>query len=229
MADVCVDAPARIGVRTRAACGAAILVAGLVYVNALHNPFVYDDHRMVVANRSIGDLTNIKAIAAYDMTRPITNFSYAIDHALWGASPFGFHVTSVLLHMLNVALLFLVAWRAAGDSARRRSESRPDAPAIVAVVAAVLFASHPLMTEAVGYISGRSELLYGSWFLLAVLSGRRWMAAGGVSWAVLTMVLWTLGLATKETAAMLPFVQLAWGRLLLGARAAERKDRRDVI
>ena len=55
------------------------------------------------------DLTNVRAIVLGALTRPIVNFSYAADRVAWGAEPFGFHVTNVLLHMLNVALLFQVA------------------------------------------------------------------------------------------------------------------------
>src|SRR5207247_10562788 len=86
------------------ACGVAALLAGLVYLNALHNPFVYDDYHTVVENRSIDRLADVRAIVLHDVTRPVVNLSYAIDRALWGATPVGFHVTNLLLHMLNVIL-----------------------------------------------------------------------------------------------------------------------------
>src|SRR3972149_5940391 len=100
--------------------GAAALVAGLVCLNALHNPFMYDDYHTVVANPSILNVANLQAIVLYDMPRPIVNFSYAIDRALWGAAPIGFHVTNTLLHMLNVVLLFLLARRLVEDFAAVR-------------------------------------------------------------------------------------------------------------
>src|SRR5438046_6854499 len=100
------------------ACGAAALLGGLVYLNALHNPFVYDDHQMVVDNVSLRHLSDLRMIFLYRITRPIVNLSYAIDRAIWGAQPFGFHATSILLHMLNVVLLFRLACRLA--EARQR-------------------------------------------------------------------------------------------------------------
>src|SRR6185503_4467475 len=100
--------------RTLAAGGATALLAGLVYLNALHNPFVYDDYRTVIANTSIQSGTNLRAMLLYDVKRPIVNVSYAIDRALWGPTPLGFHVTNVLLHMLNVVLLLHLALRLAG-------------------------------------------------------------------------------------------------------------------
>src|SRR4029077_9572125 len=135
-----------------AAVGAAVL-GGLVYVNALHNPFVYDDYHTVAANASIQRLTDLRAIELHDVTRPLVNFSYAIDRALWGPRPFGFHVTNVLLHMLNVMLLFLLARRLEADRRSRSVSDTAERGAVVAFAVAALFAVHPMMTEAVGYIS----------------------------------------------------------------------------
>jgi Flp pilus assembly protein TadD len=168
-----------------------------VYLNALHNPFVYDDYHTVAANPSIVTLTNLRAIVSHDMTRPLVNASYAVDRALWGAGPFGFHLTSLLLHLLNVVLLFQIA---------RRLDSRVE----VAFAAAALFAVHPMMTESVGYVSGRAEVLCATWFFSAILCGRRWLGGEGTRWAIFTVGFWAAGLATKETAAMFPLTLLAY-------------------
>jgi hypothetical protein len=193
-------------------CAAAALLAGLVYVNALHNPFVYDDYHTVVANPSLEDVANVRRIILHDVTRPVVNFSYAIDYAIWGGRPLGFHVTNVLLHMLNVILLFRLA--------RGLTEDR-----LAAFAAASLLAVHPMMTEAVGYISGRSEVLCATFVLLALLSGRRWMNGDGAKWAMVTVGLWGVALATKETAAMFPFVLIACDWLTVPGSAAERRRR----
>jgi hypothetical protein len=174
---------------------ATALLAALVYLNALHNPFVYDDYHTVVENPSTADVTNIRAVVMGALTRPIVNLSYAVDRALWGSQPFGFHLTNLLLHALNVFLLFHLA-------------RRFDRSALAAFGAASLFAVHPMMTEAVGYISGRSEVLCATFFMLALMSGQRWVR-GGAGWGVTTVGLWLAALATKETAAMFPFVFLA--------------------
>src|SRR5258706_4043565 len=165
-------------------CGALAILAGFVYVNALHNPFVYDDYHTVQANRSIQSVSNIRAIVLYDVKRPIVNFSYAVDRALWGTEPLGFHVTNVLFHMLNVLLLFRLA------SQLTRSDVAADA-------GAALFAVHPMMTEAVGYVSGRSEVLCATLMLLALSCGRRWIRGDGARWAAITAGLWLAATATK--------------------------------
>ena len=184
--------------------------------NALQNPFVYDDYRTILDNGPITNLTDVRAIILRDSTRPVVNLSYAIDYAVWGPAPFGFHVTSVLLHVLNVMLLFLV-WRQLAGGAHSAATG--------GLVAAGLFAVHPLMTEAVGYISGRSEVLCGSFFLLAILSFGRWMRQGGARWWLLAAGLWGVALLTKEVAAMLPIVLLAYDWMFLESDVAGRRRR----
>jgi hypothetical protein len=180
----------------------AAVLGGLVYLNALNNPFVYDDYHTVVENRSIADLTDLSAIVLGAVTRPIVNLSYAFDRAIWGTAPFGFHLTNVLLHMVNVVLLFQLARRVGKGS-------------LVAFAASGLLAVHPMMTEAVGYISGRSEVLCATFFMLALMGGGRWLVEGGAKWALMTTGLWVASLATKESAAMFPFVFLAYDHFAL--------------
>ena len=206
------------------ACGAAALLGGLVYLNALHNPFVYDDHQMVVDNPSIRHLLDIRRIVLYRATRPIVNFSYALDRAAWGPGPFGFHVTNVLLHMVNVILFFVLATRLAEDRARRTPTPAANVH-VVALAAAVLFAIHPMMTEAVGYISGRSEVLCGTFFLAALLYARGWMNGGPKMWWLLSAVSWVAAIASKEIGTILPLVLIAYDWFLLGGTEAERRRR----
>src|SRR5688572_28998128 len=105
----------------RLVCSLAVVLAGLLYVNALDNPFIYDDHRVIVENRALATPGNFRAVIGHDATRPVAAISYGIDRALWGRGPFGFHATNVLLHMINVALFGLLAWRMAGDRRQRAS------------------------------------------------------------------------------------------------------------
>jgi len=73
-----------------------------VYLNALDNPFVYDDFRTVLNNPSIESVWAVSTIVYREMTRPVVNFSYALDRAVFGGSVVGYHLTSVLLHVLTV-------------------------------------------------------------------------------------------------------------------------------
>jgi hypothetical protein len=113
--------------------------------------------------------------------------------------------------MLNVALLF--------ELARKHTGRR-----LAAFLAAAIFAVHPLMTQAVGYISGRAELLCTTFLLLAFAAARRWMLGGGGVWLAATYGCWLLALASKETAVLFVLV-LLYDRLLLDGTAAERRRR----
>jgi cytochrome c-type biogenesis protein CcmH/NrfG len=159
--------------------------------------------------------------------RPLVNVSYAVDRAVWAPEPFGFHLTNVLLHMLNVLLVFQLARRSATDrtwrgAAQTGTKIQPD---VVALVAALLFAVHPMMTEAVGYVSARPELLCSSFFLLAVFAARRWMLHAGNRWWLGALGLWSLALASKEIALTLPVVLLAYDRFILAGDRTEARRR----
>ena len=197
---------------------AVALLAGIVYVNGLRNPFVYDDYHTVMTNQSIVPPITLRGIVLHDVKRPIVNASYALDRAIWGRGTFGFHVTNVVLHVINVLLLFELA-RAllviGGADRRERNWA--------AFAAAALFAVHPMMTEAVGYISGRSELMCATFLLAALLCGLRWIRGGGGVWMVATLILWLFALLSKETAAMFPIVLVASDWFTAGNAEAFRR------
>ena len=187
-----------------------------VYLTALHNPFVYDDYHTVIENASIRSVTDLRAIFWHDVTRPIVNFSYAVDRALWGPAPFGFHLTSVLFHALNVVLLFCLARRVRLD-------------VIPAFAAAALLAVHPMTTEAVGYVSGRSEVLCATFLLVALLCADRWLREGGRGRLVAMLAAWIAALMTKETAAMFPFVLVVYDWLDVARPALQFSRRLRVV
>ena len=155
--------------------------------------------------------------------RPLVNVSYALDRAIWPWQLVGHHLTSVLLHVLNVLLVFQLAWSAARTSGRTRRPGLPNASRrqVVAFMAASLFGLHPMMTEAVGYISGRSEVLYGCFFLLALLAARRWMIGDGSEVDSPGRGLWAAALMSKEVAVFWPIVASLYDRYVLGSPEAE--------
>ena len=202
----------------------AAAVSGLLYVNALDNPFVYDDLRTVLNNPSIENVWAVRTIVYREITRPIVNYSYAVDRALFGGGPFGHHLTSLLLHSLVVLLLFQVARRTVEDLPGRPGKA-PLRATVVAFTTAASFGFHPLMTEAVGYISGRSEVLCAVFFLGALLAARRWLKGQGRVFLIAAFVLWVLSLLSKEIAAVWPLVLLGYDRLVLRGDAAVSQRR----
>ncbi len=209
------------------------MFSALIYLNALDNPFVYDDIRTVLNNPSIEDVTAVRTIVYREITRPLVNFSYAIDRAIWGGHAFGYHLTNVLLHVACVLLLFQLARRVVHDQRGRRgralsSLSPPET--LVAFTAAATFGLHPMMTEAVGYISGRSEVLCGVFFIGALLTARRWLVGQGRVWMVVAFGLWVCALLSKEIGAMWPLVLLGYDRLVIaGDPGISRRRWRRVL
>ncbi len=205
----------------------AAFLAVLVYLNTLDNPFVYDDFRLIVENSSLLNAGDLQAVIVRDITRPIVNVSYAIDTMLWGRRPVGYHLTNVVLHAVNVVLVYWVAFLLSEDRRRqlRQTIGAAASSATIAFATASVFALHPMMTQAVGYISGRSEVAYSVFFLLAFLAGRRWLLGGGKRWWAACIGLWIVAMLTKETASMLSFVLLAYDWLLLDTDWAQRRRR----
>ena len=116
----------------------AAVLACVAYLNALDNPFVYDDHDTVIGNRSLADLSNLRFILVYTPFRPLVNASYAFDRWLWDYRPLGYHLTNVVLHVMVVVLLYAWIRRVIEDGG---AEVRSRGPAFVA---AACFAVHPM-------------------------------------------------------------------------------------
>ena len=208
----------------------AAALGGIVYLNTLDHPFVYDDERTVVENASLRD-PNLIALLAWERFRPLINLTYALDFQLGELEPQGYHLTSIFLHMLHVALLFLFARTAFDDSARRTASPPGASSTHFAFAVAALFAVHPMMSEAVGYVSGRSEVLCGVFLIPALLAHRRWILSGRIAWLAAALGCFVLSAGSKEVGGMWPFLALLQDQLLVtppdedreAVRAARRR------
>lgn len=189
--------------------------AWLLYLPALQGQFVFDDIPLLVLNRCHDGLAGLAL--AFDFgsghtcsLRPVRFVSYALDHAVFGPGPFGFHVTNHLLHGL-------VAWLAGALVARVTRQRW------VGAVAGLLFLTHPIATEAVAYIAGRRDLLaaLGGLGMAHVWLGFR--SALKIWHFALLALLYLLALGAHEAAVAAPAVLVAY-EVFLG-----RLDRRRVI
>ena len=186
----------RIPVRLTLAFLGCVALAGLVlYGPAFHGPFVFDDSGLPFYH-SIGDET----VSAWTSgVRPVLMISYWLNRALWGESPFAYHTVNLLIHVMNTGLVLLVIWRllswANWDPARRKWTS---------IAGATVFLIHPLQTEAVSYIAGRSESL-STLFLLLAYALFLYRGREEISWteAVGVLVLFGIAVAAKENAVSL--------------------------
>jgi tetratricopeptide (TPR) repeat protein len=186
-----------------------VLIVGAVYVNSLDGPFVYDDRLTVVGNASIRHLDDPVALVLVDIFRPVVNASYALNYAISGLNPRSYHVTNVLLHMMNVGLLVLCVRRLA------RGQD-PTTTARLSLLTALVYGVHPMLTEAVSYVSGRSELLCTLFALVSLVLFVDAVRSGGWGRWFGAWVAFVLALGSKETSAVVPFVLAAaeWFGLL---------------
>ncbi len=161
-------------------------------------PFQFDDDGVIVRDAAAHD---VMTALTHPGLRPLLRVSYA---ACWqtGLGPLAFHLFNIGVHLLNVELVLRLSARATRPGARA---SEP--PDTTAVVAALLFALHPIHSEAVTYLSGRSVSLATTACLAALLLGA---GGGGVLRAVGAAVAMLVAVSVKETAATLPAGLLLW-------------------
>jgi hypothetical protein len=160
-------------------------VAVVVYLPSLAGPFHFDDYNVIVDYPTVHAWSTLFERAGAGV-RAVLKASYVLNWTL-DPGPLGFHIVNIALHALNTVLLFFIG--------RRLTPDRGQTPALIA---ALLFALHPMQTEAVTYISGRSSSLMAAFYLGALLAYLR-----GAHWT-LSCLLFVLALATRETAVTLP-------------------------
>src|SRR2546426_9628034 len=91
---------------------ALVLLVVLAYGQSVNYPFVYDDRSGILDDPLISHAETItQAGGALSESRPATNFSYALTHALFGFSNAAFHATNVIIHIVNTLLVFAIAIR----------------------------------------------------------------------------------------------------------------------
>jgi len=175
-----------------------MIIALVLYFGMLNAPFLYDDFLYVVENTQLREVSNAPQlwITPYHKSglyRPVTATSYLIDDFLFSLDPHGFHLSNVLLYLVTI-LLFSVVIREVGGS---RSE---------ALLASLVFAAHPVHTEAVSWIVGRAEVLAGLFCFLGLIGWARFRKTDQWRYLILTCVAYFLAMGAKENAAPLPAV-----------------------
>src|SRR5438876_5972498 len=169
-------------------------IVGLCYLNSLPNDLVFDDGPIVGSNPAIRSISPIQFLKSpywakqqYEgIYRPFTIFSLSVDYAIWKRWAPGFRLTNLTLHAINGFLLFLLCTDLAGAG-------------IVPLAAMLIYLAHPVHTEAVTSIVGRSELFAALFFMAAWLLFRR----GKTLWPA---ALFFLALLSKENAIVLPAI-----------------------
>ncbi len=194
---------------------AVLLPTVLAFLPALSNGFVaWDDLAILADNphfRGFGPENLRWMFTSFHMGHymPLTWLSFALDHALWGLNPLGYHFTNVVLHGVNAWLVYLLAFRSLRLSAEE--DRNLSVHRWTAVLAALLFSLHPLRVESVAWATQRRDLLAAFFLLLTVLNYIRYTMSRGAEQRrayFLTLAFYLLSLLSKSLGMGLPLVLL---------------------
>jgi hypothetical protein len=146
-----------------------VILSFIIYSNSFNNDFVVDDESFIRDNISIRSLENIPAFFFSPVTmatdnpewgtqiyRPLRTLSYALDYSLFGLNTTGYHVTSLMLHILVSITLYYIILNLFNLSS-------------VSLLGAVIFAIHPVNVEAVSWLSSRADLIGFLFFNISLL------------------------------------------------------------
>ncbi len=176
-----------------------------VYFNSLWADFQFDDYKVIVDNPRVHSWQAWLEGLGLGI-RPILKFTYTLNWTS-GLGVTGFHLTNMVIHLCNVLLVFVLTHHFVRSHLRL-----PQHPCGVPLFTALLFALHPIHTEAVTYISGRSIALMTLFYLaglLAYISGRT--HNNKIYLFILTPLCFVAALSVKETAVTFPLALLALG------------------
>jgi protein O-mannosyl-transferase len=204
----------------------------IAYANTLRVPFLLDDSGSIIENPSIRRLWALNSVLAPPSDagvggRPLANLSLAVNYAAGGLDVRGYHAVNLALHLAaGLALYGLI---------RRTAQLRviPGAARLaddggIAAGAALLWLVHPLQTEAVTYLSQRTEVLVGLSYFLTLYALARGAAGAGGRWYGLAVLACAAGMASKEVMVTAPVVAFLYDRVFIAGsfRAVWQRRRR---
>jgi Flp pilus assembly protein TadD len=210
------------------------VAAGAPFLPALPGEFLnWDDSVNFVANphyRGLGwaQISWMLTTTLMGHYIPLTWLTFGLNYALSGMDPWGYHLTNILLHAANAALVYLIARQLlAAASSGGSQEGRGAASVTLASgLAALLWAVHPLRVESVAWITERRDVLCGLFFLLAILAYLRGLRTDGnlaPAWLGLSLAAFLASLLAKAAAMPLPAVLLLLDVYPLRRRAGWRR------
>jgi len=193
-----------------------LIFSFLVYFSAIFNDFVYDDNLQIVDNTWFRDIRNIPTIFSTNFWsffqtgtisnyyRPLIYVIYMFNYHLFGLKPWGFHLVNILFHCGVSILVFIITRRFLTENKVSTSPSH-FSPAFIA---AMLFASHPIHTEAVTWISAMPDVAFTFFYLLSfyLYINSKTRLSGSYLFSI---VCFAVAAFLKEPALTLPLILLA--------------------
>jgi tetratricopeptide (TPR) repeat protein len=188
----------------------------LLYFNSLWGIFIFDDDHSILNNLYIKDAGYIPMFfkgyytseteVPQGMFRPLLLLTFSFNYLFSGLQPLGYHIINLLLHFLNAVLFYCLLKLLSSLPGCQVKEGHPglkkSLPFGLTLSLTLLFLAHPLNTEAVAYISSRSDLMVSIFILLGIIAYLKRRI-----FSVITFYI--LGLLSKETALVFFFLILA--------------------
>jgi tetratricopeptide (TPR) repeat protein len=207
----------------------------LAYSNIFNAEFTFDDNDIVLGNPTLkhlwppslwqGYVSSNTYLNQTIYTRPVVQFTFALNYALGGFAPWGYHVANLAIHLCSTVLVFGIV--------RRTLLTAPllqrfgEATLGVAFVAALLWGVHPLGTMDVTYTSTRMESLMALFYLLTLYSWIRGVQERSRGWLAASVWASFLGMMSKEVMVTAPVLVFLYDGLFLAGswRQALRQRR----
>jgi Tfp pilus assembly protein PilF len=193
------------------------LVSIGIYANTLTNGFVYDDAKQILANPWITDARYLPDIMTHDVWgfwperaassyyRPLMHIVNMMVYQAAGFSPWAYHLVNVLFHAGNSVLVLLLATQLLASSGNASSRHTP-------LIAALLFATHPIHSEPVNWAGGMPDLSFSLFYLLSFYFYMRSTDRENAPLPLrcLSLLGFVLALVSKEPALTLPVILFAY-------------------
>lgn len=141
----------------------AFIFGLLIYSNVLHGKFVYDDLTSISENKYLR-IIDLNQLWKLKPSRFITNLTFALNYKIGRLDTFGYHLTNILIHIGNSFLVYMLI-----KLLLKKTEKKGEGIQIVPIIAALLFLSHPVETQAVSYITQRLASLAALFFLVSII------------------------------------------------------------
>jgi len=193
-----------------------LTITFIVFMPTIKNQFInFDDGEYVKENEFIQGFSgnNLKTVLLQDANKlgnyhPLTLLSYMVNYTFFGLNPTAYHLTNILIHLLNTFLIFQLAMLL---FARLGSDYSPGlkSKAFLSSLTAILFGIHPLHVESVAWVAGRKDLLYTCFYLLSLISYIRYMNKKSIKNYFLSLIFFILSLLSKGMAVTLPLSLIA--------------------
>ncbi len=191
----------------------AVIVISVVtvYFPILNNQLLdFWDDQWVVMNHytessiNIDNLRRIFTEFYHGQYAPLNELLYLFLYSAFGYDPFIFHLSSLLLHMFNSCVVFVVLQKLLKLSGRIKF----DKIQIIALLTTLFFAVHPLNVETVAWMSASKVLVYALFYLVATYTFLLYMENGKIRFYIYTIVLYVFSFLGKEQAVVFPVLLL---------------------